>query len=298
MGGVISKIEQVTVIGTGLLGGSLGLAMRDRGFTGRIVGVGRSDQTLRQALELGCIDSTSTDLGASLRDSQLVVVATPLSVFPQVLEQVAEHDHAGLIVTDVGSTKQWVGREARRVLPEPRRFVGSHPMAGGERHGPQHARADLFQGKPCVIVDGHESDPEAVQTVESMWTELGMRLVRMTADEHDRAVAMTSHLPHLTAVLLVALAEHAEGLKVASTGFAATTRVASGDPSIWLDIFKTNQPAVVEAIRQLADQLSRFDHALTSGEDDQVMNVLEKSKAIRDQWAQTFTDRRRSTGSD
>ena len=294
--------DQILIVGTGLLGGSVGLALRESGFRGRIMGLGRDPSVLSTAKQRGCIDEAvdTCDLATVISRTRLVVIATPLSAFSQVLKLIVPYDHEGLVITDVGSTKQWVCRQASQILPQPDRFVGSHPMAGGERHGPEHSRADLFRDKPCILVELQDATPQAVTIVEELWTRLGMRLIRMSAQEHDQAVARVSHVPHLAAVLLVELASQGNGLDIASSGFADTTRVASGDPQIWLDIFKTNREAVIEVVSQFERQIKQFSHDLISGGDcdDRIMELLMNSKTLRDQWAKTFSDRRRSTGGD
>lgn len=299
-GAMLQGIEQITIIGTGLLGGSIGLGLRRAGYGGRRVGFGRRAEVCQRALERGCIDAVYDDLGLAVRDSQLVVVATPLGAFGEVFEELARHDHDGLIVTDVGSTKRGVCEQAREVLPDSRRFVGAHPMAGGERHGPDHARADLFESKPCIITPLPETDPGAQKIVEELWAILGMRLIHMTPQQHDERVAVISHLPHLVAVLLVDLAVKHDSLDVASTGFADTTRIAGGDAGIWGDIFTSNRDAVVRMIDSFAEALGDFRQALAGGDQKRLREVLQRSKEARDNWpkARFGFDRRRSTGSD
>lgn len=295
---MLHGVNQITIIGTGLLGGSIGLGLRDAGYQGQIMGLGRQRQTVEEARLRGCVDEVCTDLGAAVRDSQLVILATPLSSFQTLLDQIAREDHDDLVITDVGSTKQQVYAMARQRLPQPARFVGSHPMAGGERHGPKHARADLFRGKPCIITLDDDTDRGARLLVEDLWTQLGMRLIHLSAEEHDRQVAVISHLPHLLASLIVELASDQGGLEIASTGFGDTTRVASGDPKVWLDIFTTNQEAVIHAIDVFSDRLATFRQVLTRDDHRSILEFLQRSKEARDRWPKTGFDRRRSTGSD
>ena len=276
--------DQITIVGTGLLGASCGLGLRAAGYRGRIVGVGRRIETVQRAVELGCVDTAETDLGVAVRESQLVILATPLGKFAYLLKELALHDHDQLVITDVGSTKQQVCTDARAILPIPARFIGSHPMAGGEQHGPNAARADLFKGKPCVITDDADSDPTARQRVETLWTTLQMRVIHMSAAEHDQKVARISHLPHALAVLLLDLVTNQGGLDLASTGFRDTTRVASGDPEVWLDIFTTNRQAVIETIDQYASQLSGFKNLLLKEKDNELLEMLKSNKEARDEW--------------
>ncbi len=285
---MMDQIKQMTIIGTGLLGASCGLGLRAAGFGGRLVGIGRRWEIVERARQLGCIDEAGTDIGAAVRNSQLVLLATPLSAFEAILEQLAKHDHPDLVVTDVGSTKQAVCADVRRLLPHPARFVGSHPMAGGEQHGPDAARADLFKGKPCILTPEPDADPDAVRTVESLWTMLQMRLIRMPACEHDQHVARISHLPHALASLLLELAVQHRSLRLASTGFRDTTRVASADPRVWLDIFATNRQAVIETIDAFTQQLAAFRRTLSQGNDQDLLALLDQTKQMRDQWIQSL----------
>ena len=280
------QIDQITIVGTGLLGGSCGLGLRAAGYQGKIAGVSRQPATGQRAQALGCVDTVGTDLGPPVADSGLVVIATPLRAYERVFDQLAQHDHEGLIITDVGSTKQQVCAMAERLLPEPSRFVGSHPMAGREQHGPDAAQANLFERKPCVITAASHCQPKALKTVVDLWTLLKMRLIHMTAAEHDHHVAIVSHLPHAMAVLLSQLATQPEGLALASTGFKDMTRLASGDPQIWLDIFTTNRQAILASLGLLEQTLSGFRRMLSQHQDEQLLELLTESKKARDTWHQ------------
>lgn len=280
----MDKVRQITIVGTGLLGSSCGLGLRAAGYCGRIVGVGRHVETVERARELGCVDEAATSLEAPVRGSDMVILATPLSYFAGLLQELARYDHPGMIITDVGSTKQQVCAEARRWLPDPTRFVGSHPMAGSEQHGPDAAKADLFRGKPCIITPESDTDPEAIRTVEALWAMLQMRVVQMPAEEHDHHVSRISHLPHALAVLLLEMVDGQGGLELASTGFRDTTRVASGDPDVWLDIFTANRQSVVDAVDSFSGQLSDFREMLVNTDDGRLMALLRHAKVVRDEW--------------
>lgn len=282
---LIANLSQVTIAGTGLLGGSIGLALRAAGYTGRIVGVGRTQATLDAAKGAGCIDVAKTDLPGAVRDggdAQLVILATPLGAFEPLVKAMA--DVEGPVITDVGSVKAGICDLARKHLAQPGRFIGSHPMAGGEQHGPQHARADLFQGCPCIITREPGDDDDAIATVEALWRTLGMKVIDMPVAEHDRCVALISHLPHAAAALLVDLASRGGGLGIASTGFRDTTRVASGDVRVWTDIFLSNRAAVVEALDGFADSLATFRAMVEAGDETGIRALLDGAKQTRDQW--------------
>ncbi len=295
------KAKQVTIIGTGLLGASLALAIRAKGYTGRIVGVGRRVQTLDQARELGCFDDLTVSVDEALEGAQaielpdsegaegqvhLAVLAVPLGYFEDVFTKISRCADEKLIVTDVGSTKASVCELAEDLLPHPQMFVGSHPMAGSEQQGPAAADAGLFEGKPCVVTPEIQTDYDALGLVQSLWKLVGMRVIVMNHIQHDRAVALVSHLPHAVASMLVnaATTDDGDALDIASSGFADTTRVASGDPGIWLDIFQANRDAVINSVEKMIQELDRFKKAITRGDTGALKRMLEGAKAARDGW--------------
>ncbi len=288
------EVKQVTVIGTGLLGASLALALRAQGFTGRIVGVGRRHEVLDQARGLGCFDGLTISTAEALAGARelpgggkhLAVLAAPLGHFGEIFAKLAPHDDPCLVVTDVGSTKSSVCRQANELLPDPARFVGSHPMAGSEQQGPMAADAGLFRGKPCVLTPQGHTDPDALDLVSAMWERVGMRMVVMDPQQHDRNVALISHLPHAVAALLVkvAMVDGDTAIQVASTGFADTTRIAAGDPDIWLDIFQTNREAVIESVKLLERELERFRKVLARSDHGALLRLLTGAKEVRDDW--------------
>lgn len=293
------QVKQVTIIGTGLLGASLALALKQQGFGGQIVGVGRRQETLDQARGLGCFDGLTTSTAEALEAGRglpgeaphMAVLAAPLGHFREILEKVALADDPGLIITDVGSTKATVCALARELLPDASRFVGSHPMAGSEQQGPMAADAGLFEGKPCVVTRGKPgsmADDRTVALVRCLWELVGMRLYEMTPERHDRSVALVSHLPHAVAALLVkiAMADGGDALDIASTGFADTTRIAAGDPGLWVDIFQNNQAAVIESLECAVTEIERFRKALARGDHGALRRLLVGAKEARDSWEQ------------
>lgn len=285
------EMKQVTIIGTGLLGASLALALRDRGYTGRIVGVGRREKTLQMARDLGCFDGLTTSTAEALAEGRelpgdeghMAVLAAPLGHFEEIFTKVAAADDPGLIITDVGSTKASVCAMAARHLPDASRFVGSHPMAGSEQQGPTAAEIGLFFGKPCVVTPTGQTDTYAVRQVDLLWSLIGMRLVKMSPEEHDQSVALISHLPHAVAALLVNLTD-SNALDVASTGFADTTRIAAGDPTLWFDIFDNNKPAVLESLDKMVGAIQQFRMILESGDEAEMITLLLDAKHTRDRW--------------
>jgi len=280
-------VDQITIFGTGLLGASVGLGLKAKGFGGAVVGVGRRRKTLEQARELGAIDRGVLDFGEAAAGTGLALIAVPLSGFKAVFTTLARHDHPGLYVTDLGSTKASVVAAAD-ALPDPRRFCGSHPMAGSEARGPRAARGDLFRGKPCVLTPGPETDPRAVALAESLWTTLGMNLLRRDPDAHDRAVAAVSHLPHVLAALLMNAVDDCGGLELGSTGLRDTSRLASSNPPMRRDILLNNRAAVVKTLGVFARHLDAFRATLAAGpdaaSDARVLDTLEHAAAVRAGW--------------
>lgn len=279
-------VDHLALIGVGLLGASVGLGLKRRGWAGRITGVGRTQATLDEAQRLGAIDASTRDLPGLLGEVDLVVVAAPLGAFEKVFEQIGQMDAATKqpIITDVGSTKSSVQRAADRWLREPGRFVGAHPMAGSEQQGPGAADSELFVGKPCIICPGDAADPEAVAVVQALFQGLGMSLLTMSPEQHDRQTAVTSHLPHLAAALLVQTAAQLGGWDVASTGFASTTRLASSNPPMRRDIILANREAILEALDQFATDVQALRTLVEQSDGDGILRMLEQARDRREQW--------------
>ncbi len=249
---MLDDIRRVVVVGTGLLGASVGKGLKAGGFDGEIVGVGRTAVTLERAVALGAIDRGLTQLEEAVGGVDgplIVVIAVPVGRFGEVFRKLAEAQRRGMVLTDVGSTKASVAAEAKRYLKQPQFFVPAHPMAGSERSGPDAADARLFQGKPCVLCPTADTDASALAVVSEMWEALGAKLCTMTADQHDRQVAAVSHLPHLLAVLLAHTADDMGPLDLASSGFRDTSRLALSNPPMRTDIVMANRKPIGEAAR-------------------------------------------------
>ncbi|MGC9454656.1 MAG: prephenate dehydrogenase [Phycisphaerae bacterium] len=272
----------VTIVGVGLLGGSLGLALKARSPSVRICGVGRRRSSLDEALACGAIDEAYLEAADPARDSDLVVLATPVGAFEKHLRDIAPVLDDDAVVTDVGSTKAFVVRAAQRALGRDGPFVGSHPMAGSEKKGVAHASADLFEGATCVITPMPAAPAAAAERIEKLWRSLGMRTLRMSPEQHDRAVAAVSHMPHALSAILALLPED-EQLDVAATGFRDMTRLAGGDPEVWRDILVTNRDAIVESLDAMDESLARLRDMLELADAPGIEALLGEAKARRDQ---------------
>jgi len=280
----INSLDRVSIIGVGLLGGSIGLALRAAGFTGTRVGVGRRASSLRKALACEAVDEVTRDVAAGVARAQLVVLCTPIGRFEGLLRGMAHALMPGTYVTDVASTKVKVVRLAGRLLPGTVRFVGSHPMAGSEKTGVEFARADLFERSLCLVAPGPKTPPAAVRWIRGFWEVIGGRTLTLTPREHDDLLARVSHLPHAAAAALVNLSVRESAIELAGPGFADTTRIASGSPAMWTDIFRTNRRAVIKAVDRLINELSTFRRRLDRDDADAILKWLTASKEARDRW--------------
>lgn len=274
------QLKHVTIVGVGLLGGSLGLAVKKR-FGALVAGVGRRQSSLDEALACRAIDTAHLDAAEIVGRSDLVILATPVGAFESYLKAVAPRLKKGAIVTDVGSTKQQVVRWAKNILGPAGPFVGSHPMAGSETKGPNHAREDLFRAATCVITPDARTPRRAVTYVEQFWRELGMNVVQMSAAEHDKAAATISHLPHALSSLLMLLPQK-KHVALAATGFRDMTRLAGGDAEMWRDIFLTNRQAVLGAIDDFDELLMRLRDLVDTADGEAMLSLLAAAKAKRD----------------
>lgn len=275
------RIRTLTIVGVGLIGGSIGLAARRRGLAECVLGVGRQVSSLHRARELGAIDDVSTDLAAAVHRADVAVFCTPVDLIaPQVVEAGAGCG-PGTLLTDAGSTKAAIVKAVEGRLPPGVTFVGSHPLAGSEKRGPEHATADLFEGRVTVVTPTPATDRTAVERTCAFWQALGSQVRLMPPEQHDRALAITSHLPHLVASALAALLPD-ELRSLTATGFRDTTRVAGGDPGLWTAIFLQNRSAMIEAVGAMQQQLIEFKMALLSGNASAIDALLARGKRNRD----------------
>ncbi len=274
------RIDTLAIVGVGLIGGSIGLAVKKRDLASRVVGVGRQSDTLRAALDRGAIDEVR-DLRTAAANADFLVSCTPVqTIVSQVLEA-ASVCKPGAILTDAGSTKGIITSQLDQRLPSQIQYVGSHPLAGSEKRGVAHADADLFLNRVTVVTPTPRSNPDAVERVRLFWQSLGSRVEILTPLEHDRAVAMTSHLPHLLASALAGSLP-VELRPLAASGFRDTTRIAAGDPESWTGILLQNQQAVLDALERFSSQLDGFRAALATGDEAALTSLLAQGKRARD----------------
>ena len=263
------RINTLAIIGVGLIGGSLSLALKKHNAVRRVIGVGRSRANLDEALHLGVIDAVSTIAEAAKAD--IIFVATPVAQMPRVFAELAPHLSEHCIVTDGGSTKQDVTAAAREAFAEKfSKFVPAHPIAGTEKTGAAAAFETLFQNRKTVICAESETAPHAVAKVARMWQTVGSEIHHMSAAEHDDVFAAVSHLPHLLAFALVdmlaGLPRSADYFNFAASGFRDFTRIAAGSPEMWRDISVANRAALREQLTVYRAHLDQFDRWLASAD--------------------------------
>lgn len=281
----MKTLETVAIVGVGLLGGSIGLALKERRLAQRIVGVGRRESRLREAQNCGAIDEFTTDLKLGVTGAGLVVVCTPVEQIVDHVLEVAAACPADALITDVGSTKEQVVSALDQRLNRHRRtgprFVGSHPLAGSEKTGVVHARADLFVGRTVVVTPTRSTRREDLEAVQEIWQGLGASIMQLSPRQHDEALATTSHLPHLVATVLAASTPE-RLLELVASGWGDTTRIAAGDPELWRQILEDNRAHVLKALDKFEKVLDSFREALEREDGRKVRRLLEQGKRKRD----------------
>jgi prephenate dehydrogenase len=275
------KVPTLAIVGVGLLGGSVALAARRRQVADRVVGCDASPAVLQRAVERGLLDEGRGDAAALAGGADVMVFCTPVDCIAAQVLDAAPHCKPGALLTDVGSTKAAIVRRLEGRLPAGVAFVGGHPLAGSEKHGPEHARADLFDGRLVLLTPTAATDAAAVARVAEFWQALGARVEAMDPVEHDRALALTSHLPHLAASALAGVLP-AEWQNLTATGFRDATRLAAGNPAVWSAILEANRAAVLDALDRLTGQLARFQKALADGDAALLHALLVQGKQVRD----------------
>lgn len=283
------QFQKITIVGVGLLGGSVGLAVKHRKLAGEVAGFVRRRASLKDCENAGALDYATTDLLAAVSNADLVILCTPLARMRSLTEQFLPALKRGAIVTDVGSVKAEVVREVGvPVNKAGGHFVGSHPMAGGEKMGVLASRADLYHNAVCVVTPVKNSNAGAVRTVEKFWQALGARTLRLAPAEHDLIVSRTSHLPHVAAAALANQVLNPRGSKtqveLCATGFRDTTRIASGSPEMWRDISVANRKNLAHSLDAFMTELKRFQTVLRSGDVKSIENFFATAKQYRDNW--------------
>ena len=287
------QIKNITILGVGLIGGSLGLALKENGFKGQITGLGRRRETLNIALEHNVVDFATTDFKSGVEKADLLIIGTPVSLIPQMVKRISEQapPKNPLFITDVGSVKTQVVREIDNFLSAQDHthihFVGSHPMAGSEKASVAEARSNLFNNAKCIITPSMCTSPTAIQVVKDLWEFIGGYTIVLSPTDHDYLVAGASHLPHLIASVLTQTTQSVQtkslrALELAATGFRDTTRIAAGSPEIWRDIFLQNSEFLIPMVKSTIQTLEQLSTLLTNKDSTKIEEFLAQAKEIRD----------------
>jgi prephenate dehydrogenase len=283
------KFKKIVIFGVGLIGGSFALALRKAGAVGEVVGFGRGAQTLVHAQQLGIIDRIGKDVAAEVADADLVLLATPVGQMAELMARIAPHLGAQTLITDGGSTKGDVVREAYAQLgKKAAQFVPAHPIAGAEQSGACAARSDLFQWKKVVLTPLPENSAVSVDRVHQAWELCGAMVSKMTPQQHDEIFAVVSHLPHLLSFALVHdIAQRDDRdmlLSFAASGFRDFTRIAASSPEMWRDICLANREALLKELQNYIAELNRMSSALAAADAAELEQTFRTARELRASW--------------
>ena len=281
-------IDKLAIVGVGLIGGSLALALKEAGVVGHVVGIGRGLPNLETALRLGVVDSFTRDLAEGVTDADVVFLATPVQSLGSVARQAMPHLKSGAIITDGGSVKQAVIDAIEPHLRPDVHFVPGHPIAGTENSGAEAAFASLYHDRRCILTPTEKTADKALELIRRMWQRVGSQVVVMEVDKHDRVLAAISHLPHMVAYALVnavgAYDRYDENvLEYSAGGFRDFTRIASSDPTMWRDIALTNRQALIEMMEQFETFFAELKEDIAIGSGDRLFEFFRRSKQSRDE---------------
>ncbi len=276
--------EQITILGPGLLGASLAMAVKERGLTRTVHSWSRRPETRAKCVNKDWCDAVFETASEACQGSDLIVICTPVETITPLIQQISKSLKEGALVTDVGSTKSLICRQAVTVVPERATFIGSHPMAGSERNGLEYASVTLFQKATCLVTPLADSPTKPLAQLIAFWEALDMQIATVSPEQHDEIVAHISHLPHLLASTLCSLlaSKDANWGHFSGAGLKDCTRVASGDPSLWKQILEQNRDEVIRAIDTFEDELHLLKTALLNKETHKLTAILERGKHYRD----------------
>ena len=282
----------VAIVGTGLIGGSIGLGLKERGLATTIIGVGHRKVSINKALKIKAIDEGTTNIEKAAKQADIIILATSVNLIPDYAKKIIPLMKKSAILTDVGSTKDYIVSQVNNEIKstcdgEKPNFIGAHPLAGSEKRGIESARPDLFEGSVCVLTPTNLNSKKCITRLSNMWKALGARISIMTPSKHDEILALVSHLPHLVASSLAGVIDE-KHWKFAASGLRDTTRIASGDPELWLSISKQNKQKIIEALRCFSGEVECMINDLEQGNDKKLLGRLKKAKTVRDKkkWKQ------------
>ncbi len=282
--------QQVTIIGVGLLGGSLGLVLKERKLAKTVVGIGRRQSNLELAVELGAIDRFCSEPQEAVQDSDFIVLATPVDTYVSHVQRWGQHVSAGTIVSDVGSVKGQLVVDLEEALPGNGHFVGAHPIAGKEKSGVAYASAQLFEGARCIVTPTSRTNVEALGKVRRVWEQAGSDVLSMDPMVHDWVLGAVSHLPHVAAFSLMHALDDLQGdtpkdlrlLDFSGGGLRDTTRIAASSPEMWRDICLANRENLLKMVDQYITQLQAFKQLMKDQDGDGIADNIEQAKTLRE----------------
>lgn len=273
--------KKVTIVGVGLMGGSLGMALKKAGLAKEVTGWGRNESKLKEAQSLGAIDNWSLDRASALAASDLLVFATPGKVTAALSREWIGAAPPGCLITDLCSVKSGLPAALTSLTGVSRYYVSSHPICGSERSGVRAARPDLFRGRLCFITPVAKTKKRSLREIQSLWLALGMRVVSLSPPRHDRIAAAVSHLPHLLAAAVVNRIGDQRQLDFTGTGFADMTRIAASDPHLWLEIIRQNRGNILRQLDLLVESLTRLRKMVEDDRDTPLRAWLQKARLRR-----------------
>ena len=285
--GIKPLFERVTLIGVGLIGSSIARALKNHNLASHISVTARTKKTLDIVKNLGLADNTTMDIVEAVKDSDLIILCTPLSAYKKIAQSISSSLKTGSILTDVGSCKNIMFNDVAPYIPKKVHIVPGHPVAGTEHSGPNAGYAELFNGRWCILTPSPDTNNFATSQVTKMWEHMGMEVAIMDASHHDKVLALTSHLPHLIAYTIVGTATELEDdlkkeiLKYSASGFRDFTRIASSDPVMWRDIFLKNKEAVLDVLGRFSEDLTSLQRAIRRGDGDRLEKHFNRTRAIR-----------------
>ncbi len=278
--------NKVCIFGVGLLGGSIGMAIKKNELAGKVVGIGRDIGRLKKAVLVEAVDTVTTDYIAEVRDADLVILSMHINSSLEAAKKIAPFFKKGTIITDVGSTKELFCKEMQGILPDGIHFVGAHPIAGLEKHGVDVATHRLFNGAVCVITKTSKTNKNALLKIKKLWNKIGADVVFFSPSQHDKLVALTSHLPHIAAVSLVNALDKTDTIDkdlklVIGNGFRDTTRIASSSPKMWQEICVTNKKNILDVLSRFKRELDKMCKLIHESDSKELIKKLEEAKSLR-----------------
>jgi prephenate dehydrogenase len=278
--------DTICIVGVGLIGGSFGIAVREKKLARQVVGAVRRKETINAAFQKGAVDNATTDLAEAARGADLVFLASPVGQIKPLCEELAPIVRAGAIVTDAGSTKSQMVEECAPIFGTKAHFIGGHPMAGSERTGVEHARGDLFQNAIWILTPNAETPASETEKLKALIDGIGATALVLDPQTHDQLLAVTSHIPHLTAAALVHLfsqtqSENELTEKLIAGGWRDSTRVAAGSPEMWRDICLANAPAITKSLDELIVELQKLRGLLEERNGDELHEWFDAASKVR-----------------